>query len=79
MPVMDGIEAVSVITEEEITPSDLCLRPYSDKELVERAKAAGVFAYLVKPFKRSDLPPAIEVARSRFEQNRELGREVSSR
>ena len=77
MPVMDGIEAVSVITEEEIAPTIL-LTAYSDKELVDRAKAAGVFAYLVKPFKPSDLPPAIEVARTRFEQNRELGKEVSS-
>src|SRR5208282_1904153 len=77
MPIMDGIEAVSIITEEEIAPTIL-LTAYSDKELVDRAKAAGVFAYLVKPFKPSDLPPAIEVARSRFEQNRDLGKEVSS-
>jgi len=77
MPVMDGIEAVSIITEEEIAPTIL-LTAYSDKELVDRAKEAGVFAYLVKPFKPSDLPPAIEVARSRFEQNKLLGKEVSS-
>ena len=77
MPVMDGIEAVSIITEEEIAPTIL-LTAYSDKELVDRAKAAGVFAYLVKPFKPSDLPPAIEVARSRFEQNKLLGKEVSN-
>src|SRR5579871_2271889 len=77
MPVMDGIEAVSIITEEEIAPTIL-LTAYSDKELVDRAKEAGVFAYLVKPFKPSDLPPAIEVARSRFEQNRVLGKEVSN-
>lgn len=76
MPVMDGIEAVSQITDEEIAPTIL-LTAYSDKELIDRAKDAGVFAYLVKPFKPSDLPPAIEVARSRFEQNRELGREVT--
>ena len=77
MPVMDGIEAVSIITEEEIAPTIL-LTAYSDKELVDRAKEAGVFAYLVKPFKPSDLPPAIEVARSRFEQNKLLGKEVSN-
>src|SRR5579862_5843329 len=77
MPVMDGIEAVSIITEEEIAPTIL-LTAYSDKELVDRAKEAGVFAYLVKPFKPSDLPPAIEVARSRFEQNRVLGTEVTN-
>jgi two-component system, response regulator PdtaR len=77
MPVMDGIEAVSIITEENIAPTIL-LTAYSDKELVDRAKDAGVFAYLVKPFKPSDLPPAIEVARSRYEQNLQLNKEVSS-
>src|SRR5579864_3617928 len=77
MPVMDGIEAVSIITEEEIAPTIL-LTAYSDKELVDRAKEAGVFAYLVKPFKPSDLPPAIEIARSRYEQNTTLTKEVGS-
>ncbi len=77
MPVMDGIEAVSIITDENLAPTIL-LTAYSDKELVDRAKDAGVFAYLVKPFKPSDLPPAIEVARSRFEQNQALGKEVSN-
>jgi len=77
MPVMDGIEAVSIITEESIAPTIL-LTAYSDKELVDRAKDAGVFAYLVKPFKPSDLPPSIEVARSRYEQNLALNQEVTS-
>lgn len=76
MPVMDGIEAVTQISEDGIAPAIL-LTAYSDKELVDRAKAAGVFAYLVKPFKPSDLPPAIEVARSRYEQNQELTRELA--
>lgn len=77
MPEMDGIEAVDQITEEAIAPAIL-LTAYSDKELIDRAKAAGVFAYLVKPFKPSDLAPAIEIARSRFEQNIQLTKEVSS-
>jgi two-component system, response regulator PdtaR len=77
MPVMDGIEAVTHITEENIAPTIL-LTAYSDRELVDRAKDAGVFAYLVKPFKPSDLPPAIEVARSRYEQNATLTKEVGS-
>lgn len=77
MPVMDGIEAVSIITEESLAPTIL-LTAYSDRELIDRAKDAGVFAYLVKPFKPSDLPPAIEVARSRYEQNLALNQEVSS-
>ena len=77
MPIMDGIEAVSIITDENIAPTIL-LTAYSDKELIDRAKDAGVFAYLVKPFKPSDLPPAIEVARSRFDQNTQLNKEVSN-
>ena len=77
MPIMDGIEAVVIITDENIAPTIL-LTAYSDKELIDRAKAAGVFAYLVKPFKPSDLAPTIEVARARFEQNVILGKEVSS-
>lgn len=76
MPIMDGIEAVTIISEEGIAPAIL-LTAYSDRELVDRAKAAGVFAYLVKPFKPSDLPPAIEVARSRYEQNSALTKELT--
>lgn len=77
MPTMDGIEVASILANESISPAIL-LTAYSDQELVERAKDAGVFGYLVKPFKPSDLPPSIEVARSRFEQNQMLGNEVSS-
>lgn len=77
MPIMDGIDAASEIAESGIAPAIL-LTAYSDNELIQRAKEAGVFAYLVKPFKPSDLPPAIEVARSRFEQNRDLSKELES-
>ena len=77
MPVMDGIEAVTLISEENIAPTIL-LTAYSDRELAERAKSAGVFAYLVKPFKPSDLPPAIEVARGRYEANVQLSKEVNT-
>jgi len=77
MPIMDGIEAVTFITEEGIAPTIL-LTAYSDKELVDRAKSAGVFAYLVKPFRPGDLPPAIEVARTRFEQNQQLNKEIGT-
>lgn len=77
MPIMDGIDAVSQIAEEGIAPAIL-LTAYSDRELIDRAKAAGVFAYLVKPFKPGDLPPAIEIARSRFEQNNALSAEIAS-
>lgn len=75
MPVMDGIEVVEQLAD--VAPAIL-LTAYSDRELVDRAKAAGVFAYLVKPFKPGDLPPAIEVARSRYEQNLTLNTEVGN-
>ena len=76
MPVMDGIDAASQIAEAGIAPVIL-LTAYSDRELVERANEAGVFGYLVKPFKPNDLPPAIEVAKGRFETNKQLTQEVS--
>jgi response regulator NasT len=53
------------------------LTAYSDRELVERAKDAGVFAYLIKPFKEADLMPAIEIAISRFEELLEIEKEVA--
>ena len=77
MPVLDGIDAARKLTEEQIAPAIL-LTAYSDSELIGRAKDSGVFGYLVKPFKPSDLAPAIEVARSRFEQNRALNKEIDS-
>ena len=54
------------------------LTAYSDREVVERASEAGVFGFLAKPYKPSDLSPAIEVARARFEQNRLLLAQVAS-
>lgn len=77
MPHMDGIEAAEELAGQAIAPCVL-LTAYSDKDLIDRAKDAGVFGYLTKPFKPSDLSPAIEVARSRFEQNRQLMSEVSN-
>lgn len=65
MPVMDGLDAAKIISEEKIAPVVL-LTAYSQKDLVERAKEAGVYAYLVKPFQESDLLPAIEIAISRY-------------
>lgn len=76
MPQMDGIEAAKLIAEDGIAPVIL-LTAFSDKELVDRARESGVFGYLVKPFKPSDLMPAIEVARSRFEENQVLSHEAT--
>jgi AmiR/NasT family two-component response regulator len=75
MPDMDGIEAAKVLTGEEIAPV-LLLTAYSQQDLVERAKEAGVVGYLVKPFREPDLSPAIEVALARFAEFRALGKEV---
>jgi AmiR/NasT family two-component response regulator len=75
MPVMDGIEAAKTLTEEKIAPV-LLLTAYSQQELVERAKDAGVVGYMVKPFRESDLAPAIEVAVARFAEFRALEKEV---
>ena len=58
---MDGIDAAKILTEERIAPVIL-LTAYSQKDLVERAKEAGVVGYMVKPFREDDLVPAIEVA-----------------
>ncbi len=75
MPDMDGIEAAKVLTEEQIAPVIL-LTAYGQKELVERAKEAGVVGYLVKPFREADLSPAIEIATSRFNEFRIMQQEV---
>jgi len=76
MPEMDGIDAAKIVTTEGIAPV-LLLTAYSQKDLVDRAKDAGVFAYLVKPFKEADLMPAIEIAISRYEEFMDLENEVS--
>ncbi|MCD6520893.1 MAG: response regulator [Anaerolineae bacterium] len=77
MPDMDGIEAARILTEERIAPVVL-LTAFSQRDLVERAKEAGVIGYLVKPIQEADLAPAIEVAISRFLEFRELEKEVDN-
>ena len=75
MPGMDGIDAGKILTEERIAPV-LLLTAYSQQDLVERAKEAGVMAYIVKPFHEADLAPAIEVALRRWTEFRALEQEV---
>ena len=75
MPDLDGIEAARILTRERVAPV-LLLTAYSDLELIARAREAGVAGYLVKPFRESDLAPAIEIALARFNEFRELEREV---
>jgi len=67
MPVMDGIEAAEAISRERLS-GILILTAFSQRELVERARRAGALAYLVKPFQKHDLLPAIEIAISRFRE-----------
>ena len=71
MPEVDGLEAARQLTAENIAPV-LLLTAYSQMELIERAQQAGVVGYLVKPFRDSDIQPAIEVALARFEEFRTL-------
>jgi AmiR/NasT family two-component response regulator len=77
MPDMDGIEAARILTEERIAPVVL-LTAYSERDLVERAREAGVVGYLVKPLQEADLAPAIEIAISRFSEFRELEKEIDN-
>jgi two-component system, response regulator PdtaR len=67
MPGMTGLEVASVIAEERIC-GVLILTAFSQREVVEQARDAGALAYLVKPFQKSDLIPAIEVAMGRFRE-----------
>jgi len=75
MPDMDGIEAAQILAEERIAPV-LLISAYSQQELVQRAQEAGVAGYLVKPFRESDLVPAIEIALARFAELLALQNEV---
>ena len=75
MPKLDGISAASRIAEQRIAPV-VILTAFGQRELVERAREAGAMAYLVKPFSKADLVPAIEMARSRFMELRQLESEV---
>jgi AmiR/NasT family two-component response regulator len=76
MPKMDGIEAASVIADQRIAPV-VILTAFSQRDLVERARDAGAMAYLVKPFAKKDLVPAVELAVSRFAELQVLEKEVA--
>jgi AmiR/NasT family two-component response regulator len=76
MPVMDGIAAAERIAGARIAPV-VILTAFSQRELVERARAAGAMSYLVKPFQKKDLLPTIEMAASRFAEIVALENEVS--
>jgi response regulator NasT len=75
MPVLDGLSAAEQIATARVAPV-IVLTAFSQRELVERARDAGAMAYLVKPFSKNDLVPAIEVARARFAELAALDSEV---
>ena len=76
MPKLDGISAAQRIAEERIAPV-VILTAFSQRDLVERARDAGAMAYLVKPFSKHDLMPAVEMAVSRFAELQMLEAEVA--
>lgn len=76
MPRRDGIDAASEIAAKRIAPV-VILTAFSQRELVERARDAGAMAYLVKPFSKADLVPAVELAASRFAEIAALEQEVA--
>ncbi|MBA2559502.1 MAG: response regulator, partial [Propionibacteriales bacterium] len=76
MPKLDGISAAERIASQRIAPV-VILTAFSQRELVERARDAGAMAYLVKPFDKRDLVPAVEMARSRFAELQQLESEVA--
>jgi len=76
MPKLDGISAAEQIASERIAPV-VMLTAFSQRELVERASQAGAMAYVVKPFGKGDLIPAIEIARARFAEIQAVEAEVS--
>ena len=85
MPIMDGIQAAQLLNQEQIAPVML-LTAYSQGELIERAKKAGVLAYLVKPVNKQNLIPACYIAESRYKEfsilakeNRDLSETIEAR
>lgn len=77
MPGADGLSAAATITQEKLC-AVLMLTAFSQREVVEQARDAGALAFLVKPFQRSDLVPAIEVAIGRFRELRDLTGEIDA-
>lgn len=75
MPDMDGIEAARLIAADHLAPV-LLLTAFDDAELIERAKDAGVLAYLVKPVEEKNLFPAMEIALSRWQEMQSLEEEL---
>lgn len=76
MPVMDGLSATRSIAERSLAPV-VILTAFSQRDLIDQATQAGAMSYIVKPFSETDLVPAIELAKARFEQLVTLETEIS--
>ncbi|MCU1501384.1 MAG: putative two-component response regulator, partial [Ilumatobacteraceae bacterium] len=77
MPGMDGLEAAALINAERLC-GVLILTAFSQREIIEQARDSGALAYLVKPYQKADLIPAIEVAIGRFRELQSLSGEVDA-
>lgn len=77
MPGMSGLEAAKIVSDKKICPV-VMLTAFSQREIIEQARDAGALAYLVKPFQKSDLVPAIELAIARFAELKSLSGEVAA-
>lgn len=74
MPGLDGLDAARVVSAEKLCPV-VMLTAFSQREVIEQARDAGALAYLVKPFQKTDLVPAIELAIGRFQEMKMLSGE----
>lgn len=77
MPGMSGLEAAKLVSDKKICPV-VMLTAFSQREIIEQARDAGALAYLVKPFQKTDLVPAIELAIARFAELKSLSGEVAA-
>jgi two-component system, response regulator PdtaR len=77
MPGMDGLTAAKEITSERLA-AVLILTAFSQRDLIDQAREAGALAYLVKPFQKSELLPALEIALGRFSEMKALEQEVKT-
>jgi response regulator NasT len=77
MPGMDGLTAAKAITGERLA-AVLILTAFSQRDLIDQARDAGALAYMVKPFQKSELLPAIEIALGRYQEMKALAEEVKS-
>ena len=77
MPGMSGLAAAKIVSDKKICPV-VMLTAFSQREIIEQARDAGALAYLVKPFQKTDLVPAIELAIARFAELKSLSGEVAA-